>query len=297
MSEARRFGLSAALVSPFDERGRPDLARLVGQARAVLAEGCDSITLFGTTGEGFSIPLRERATMLGAVAGAGISLDKVYAGVSATTVAEAAEQAELALSAGVKGLLVAPPFYLKGVDDEGLYGWFHDFLARLGSEARGVILYHIPGQTAVPLSSSLVRRLRDAFSGVIAGIKDSSGDWATTERFLADHGDIAILVGDERLLARAVRHGAEGSICGLANITPALLRPLVHEGRDDRRVNALVEAIVSLPVLPAVKALVAHRRGDKGYCHVRPPLMPLAAADREKLVATFEAITGEPAGA
>lgn len=175
MSEPQRFGLSAALVSPFDERGGPDLARLVGHARAVLAEGCDSITLFGTTGEGFSIPLRERAAMLGAVAGAGISLDKVYAGVSATTVAEAAEQAELALSAGVRGLLVAPPFYLKGVDDEGLYGWFRDFLGRLGGEARGVILYHIPGQTAVPLSSSLVRRLRDAFGGVIAGIKDSSG--------------------------------------------------------------------------------------------------------------------------
>lgn len=298
MSEPQGFGLSAALVSPFDERGRPDLARLVGHARAVLAEGCDSITLFGTTGEGFSIPLRERAAMLGAVAGAGIALaDEVYAGVSATTVAEAAEQAELALSAGVRGLLVAPPFYLKGVDDEGLYGWFHDFLGRLGGEARGVILYHIPEQTAVPLSSSLVSRLRGAFGGVIAGIKDSSGDWATTERFLADHGDIAVLVGDERLLARAVRHGAEGSICGLANITPALLRPLIHEGRDDRRVNALVEAIVSLPVLPAVKALVAHRRGDEGYCRVRPPLVPLAAVDRARLVATFEAITGEPAGA
>lgn len=298
MSEPQRFGLSAALVSPFDERGRPDLERLVGHARAVLAEGCDSITLFGTTGEGFSIPARERGAMLGAVAGAGIPLaDKVYAGVSATTVAEAAEQAELALSAGVRGLLVAPPFYLKGIDDEGLYGWFHDFLARLGSEARGVILYHIPGQTAVPLSSSLVRRLRDAFGGVIAGIKDSSGDWATTERFLADHRDIAVLVGDERLLARAVRHGAEGSICGLANIAPALLRPLVHEGRDDRRVNALVEAIVSLPVLPAVKALVAHRRGDEGYHRVRPPLVPLSTAGREQLLAAFEAITGEPAGA
>src|SRR5690606_9985741 len=136
VSEPQRFGLSAALVSPFDERGRPDLERLVGHARAVLAEGCDSITLFGTTGEGFSIPARERGAMLGAVAGAGIPLaDKVYAGVSATTVAEAAEQAELALSAGVRGLLVAPPFYLKGIDDEGLYGWFHDFLARLGSEA------------------------------------------------------------------------------------------------------------------------------------------------------------------
>jgi 4-hydroxy-tetrahydrodipicolinate synthase len=72
----------------------------------------------------------------------------------------------------------------------------------------------------VALSPELIARLRKAWPGVITGIKDSSGDWATAERYLASHGDLSVLVGDERLLPRAMARGAEGSICGVANITP-----------------------------------------------------------------------------
>src|SRR5690606_16873864 len=113
------FGLSAALVTPFAADGGVDLARLVGHAKHVLSAGCDSVTLFGTTGEGFGLSLTERAAMLGAVAGSGVDpTQSLYAGVSSATIDDAVAQAALALSAGVRGLLLAPPFYLKGVDDD-----------------------------------------------------------------------------------------------------------------------------------------------------------------------------------
>lgn len=284
------FGLSAALVTPFRADGSIDLSRLLGHAKFVLEKGCDSITLFGTTGEGFSIGISERAAMLGAVLAGGVDPQRLNAGVSSAIVADAVEQARLALDFGANGLLLAPPFYFKEPDDEGLFAWFSAVIEGIGADARGIILYHIPGQTAVPLSVALVDRLKRAFPGVVAGVKDSSGDSATAEAFLAAHGELAILVGDERQLAAAMRKGAQGSICGLANIAPGLLREMIHEGRDAPLIKPLVDLIVSYPVMPALKVLVAHMHGDDGYVRMRAPLVDLPVEQRAALIGAYEAI-------
>jgi 4-hydroxy-tetrahydrodipicolinate synthase len=297
MADRGIFGLSAALVSPFGEDGAPDLPRLVRHAGWVLANGCDSLTLFGTTGEGFSIPLRERAAMLGAVLGAGLPPGRINVAVAAASVADAADQARLGLDAGATHLLFTPPFYLKAPDEEGIYAWFARAFEAIGPSLRGVILYHIPGQTAVPISVGLVSRLRAAFPGAIAGIKDSSGDWPTTERFLDAHGDLAVLVGDERQLAAAMARGAQGSICGLANFAPELLRPVIHGGAEEPRLAPVVEAVIANPVMPAVKALVAHRHRDPGYARTRPPLVDLDAGSAAALAAAFDALMAGAAAA
>jgi 4-hydroxy-tetrahydrodipicolinate synthase len=287
-----RFGLSCALVTPMHASGEVDLRRLGVHARWVLEQGCDTVTLFGTTGEGAGLGQAERDRMFGALVGAGIDPGRqVYAGVASAALPEAVIQAKAALGAGARGLLVAPPFYFKGVGEEGLYAWFAAFIEALGGAARNVILYHIPSVTAVDVGVDLVGRLKTAFPGIIAGVKDSSCDFPTTQRLLEAHGELAILVGDERLLARAVRLGAQGSICGVANLVPHLLRPLVYEGVESPVVNRLVDEICSWPVLPAVNALVGHIHGDPGYGPMRPPLEPLAEADRKRLFAAFDSIT------
>ena len=113
MGSDRIFGLSAALVTPFGDDGSVDAARLVSHARKVLAEGCDSFTLFGTTGEGYGLSMKEREAILAAVAGTGLDMgDKVYAGVSAVSIDDAVSQSKLAFDAGVRGLLLAPPLVL-----------------------------------------------------------------------------------------------------------------------------------------------------------------------------------------
>ncbi len=142
----------------------------------------------------------------------------------------------------------------------------------------------------MPLSVDLISRLRRAFPESIAGIKDSSGDWSTTERFLAAHGDLAILVGDERLLARGMAKGAQGSICGLANFAPELLRPVIHGRADDPRLKPVVDLVVANPVMPAVKALVAHRHRDPGYARTRPPLVDLDPGRTTALTTGFDAL-------
>lgn len=287
-----RFGLSCAITTPMRSDGGIDLPRLVSHARHVLAKGCDTVTLFGTTGEGASIGLSERDAMIGALVGAGVDPGRqIYAGIAAASLPEAVAQARAALDAGARGLLLAPPFYFKGLGDEGLYAWFAQFFEALGPAARNTILYHIPSVTAVDISVGLVDRLKKAFPGVVIGVKDSSGSYANTEALLNAHGELAILVGDERQLAKAVRNGAQGSICGVANIVPQLLRPMVYEGTESPVVNALVDAICALPVMAAVKALVGHVHGDPGFGAMRAPLEALDEGQRGRLFASFDSIT------
>lgn len=289
--KSARIGLNCALSTPFQKDGRVDLARLVGQARWVLENGCDGFTLFGTTGEGASLAVGERQQMLGAVAAAGFDLPgKVFAGVSAATVDDAVDQARAAYGMGCRGLLMAPPFYFGNASDDGLFRYFAAVFEKIGGGLRDVVLYHIPGMTRNGLSVELTLRLAEAFPGVVIGVKDSNGDWAATERRLKELKGLQVLVGDERQLARAVRAGGAGTICGLANVAPDLLRPLAHQGKDDARINAMVEAVLGYSFMSAIKALIGEREGDAAWRIMRAPLDPMSPAQARKLVAALAAI-------
>lgn len=285
---ARRFGLGVALVTPFARDGSVDLARLRAHARRCLDEGCSSVTLFGTTGEGASLGSGQRASMLEALDDAGFDLPaQVLAGVAASSVEDAAAQANQLYDAGGRGILLAPPFYFKGVGDEGVYRWFSSVIERCRSP-REVVVYHIPSVTGVPLSSALVGRLKRAFPGVVTAVKDSSGEWASTERLLADHADLHILVGDERLLARAMRHGGSGAINGFSNFCARAIAPMIERGEETPGIAALVEILLRHPVTPGVKALVAHRFADDAFLAVAPPLVAVDATVRAELAAAFD---------
>ena len=285
-----RFGLSAAASTPFHDDGRINHARLVEHAKWCLANGCGSVTVFGTTGEGASIALAEREQVFGALAAHDIGGDKIVGGIAAATLQDAAAQARAALDFGCRALLLAPPFYFKNVSDDGLFRWFAQLFEALGAAARDVLLYHIPSMTQAGLSVALVGRLRKAFPEIIAGVKDSSGDWSNTEALLQHHSDLAILVGDERQLARAVRAGAQGTICGLANICPDAMLPLAQRGDDDPRIRQLVDALENFPVIAAVKALIAHRTRDKSWLNTRAPLSPIRGAKLVALAGHYDAI-------
>lgn len=286
-----RIGLNCALSTPFRADGRVDFPRLVAHARRVLANGADGITLFGTTGEGASLGLGERHQVLGAVLGAGFDMRReVIAGVSAASIAEAVAQAEAGYESGCRALLVAPPFYFHGAGEEGVFRFFAAMFERLGPRLRDVFIYHIPGMTGVPLSIELTQRLVKAFPGAIVGVKDSAGDWAMTERRLKELPGLQILVGDERQLARAVANGGGGSICGLANVAPDLLRPLANEGRDDMRVHEMVDAILNHSFMPAIKALIAAVNDDPAWRIMRAPLESLGEAEAAKLAGAIAAI-------
>jgi 4-hydroxy-tetrahydrodipicolinate synthase len=284
-----RFGLSCAIATPFHDDLRIDHARLTDHAKWCLSKGCSSLTLYGTTGEGASISLLERQETLRCLAEAGIDLGRQVIGtVASPSIGDALEQAKVFLDRGLRTLLVAPPFYFKDVSDEGLFDWYSIICKEIGRVGGQVILYHIPPATQIPLSIELIDRLRQAWSDVVCGVKDSGGDWSYSHALLSAHRELTILIGDERLLAAGMRAGASGSISGLANFCPETLKSIVEYGDENLRVETLASQIVKDAVTPAIKALIAHRRRDSGWMTVRPPLVRCSTDAAARLVSVYD---------
>jgi len=278
-----RFGISVALLTPFARDGSIDTALLADHARSVLAKGAHGVTIFGTTGEGASIAFAERREGLAALVAAGIAPDRIVAGLCATSLGDTCAQIDQALAFGIDRFLLLPPYYFPAPTDAGLAAWHADLFARADKRAK-FILYHIPQVTAVPLSFDLVTGLRADFPERVIAIKDSSGDWANSERLLR-HGAIPVLVGDERLLHRAMALGAAGSICGMANLYPARLRTLFETAEEDLALSRQVNVIVSGPFIPALKDLMVQQTGNPDWARLRAPLSPLSEAARAAVLA------------
>ncbi len=290
-----KIGLSAALATPFDEQGGVDWPRFTAHAGRLLRQGMKVVTAFGTTGEGVSLPVAARAPLYDRMAETGIAAGQLVECVYGPPSQEAGAHMRRALAAGAAGILLAPPFYFKQPGEEGVHRWFSEALEAAGPACRDIILYNIPQLTGVRVGAALVARLRAEFPGLIAGVKDSSGDWEQTAALLAEHRDLAILVGHEGHLARAVRHGASGAISGVANFASALVAKLVR-GEDDEKIDAVLDILLKLPVVPAVKGALAVQSDDDTWLRVRAPLEALSAESELAACAKIAELAG-PDGA
>ena len=280
------FGVSVALTTPFSEAGEILPATLAAHAKSVLAAGASSVTLFGTTGEGASIGPDERRMGLTALLSAQCPAEKIILGVCANALADAQAQVAAGLAHGVTRYLVLPPFYFKGASDLALYDWYAMLLAHTDPRTQ-FILYHIPQITQVPLSVDLVARLAAHAPDRVIGVKDSSGDWQHAQALIATRS-LPVLVGDERLLHRAVDLGGAGCISGVANLYPERLARVVQTAVEDPEITKLVDRIVSVPVIPGLKALLAEQTGDPLWERVRLPLERLSPDERTRLFADLE---------
>jgi len=270
----RRLTANAALLTPFTQTGAIDWTRMCAHARNLLDTGLSAVGVFGTTGEGASISAAERAPLYEAMDAAGVTPDRIIECAWGTAADDVGRQLGVAATAGCAAILLPPPSFYAVDEDDGLFRWFASVLESAGSAARDVIVYNIPSLTGVPLGIGLIGRLRRAFPEVIAGVKDSSGNWAVTSALLAEHRDLTIFVGDERHLARAVRGGATGAVSGVANVAPDLVIAAVG-GQDSAPLSAMVDTICSFPIIPALKQIQTARSSDNGWSHLRPPLSPL----------------------
>lgn len=287
MAQRREFGIAAALTTPF-AGGSIDVERLCRHAIGSLDRGCDRIALFGTTGEGPSIGFGERRPVLEALKARGVSGAKLTFGITASAIDDALAEARLAYEFGIPSLLVTPPYYYKDVSPSAVSDWFAHFIGALPEGGPDVILYNIPQVTGVTIPADVVAALKAQFPDRIVGVKDSCGDWASAERLLTRFPDLAILIGDERLLERAAKLGAAGSISGVANFRPDLLNAIMAGAPADAALAPLVDAIVRIPTTPAVKALVAHVTGEAAWRTVRPPLSALSDAEAAGLTAVYD---------
>ena len=283
------FGVSAALTTPFKADGLVDFDRLNDHIKTVLSEGCTSVTFFGTTGEGASIASETRLEALRAAIDAQIDPAKLILTLHGAAAEDIVSQAKAALQMGVEKFLLPPPCYFGGLEDQGLFDWFSQVLSQFQGTPAKFILYHIPQVIGVGLPIELIAQLKAAFPEAVLGVKDSSGSFENTKKLLQLEG-LEILVGDERLLADAVRLGASGAISGIANLFSGRLSEMVSNGKNDPAINKLVDTVLQFPVTPAIKTLVAHKYKANDWRHATPPLVTISDTDNQTLMSAYDLV-------
>lgn len=290
-------GVIAAIATPVMEDGAPDIARATKLARYLLDNGCDGLNVLGTTGEATSFSLDERKSVMSAYKATGLPLDRLMVGTGAAAVSDAVALTRHAAELGFAGALVLPPFYYKGVPDDGLAAYIDTLVKATAQKPIPVYLYHFPAMSGLPWHVGLIRRILDTHGARIAGLKDSSGDMAYARSAAAISRDFAVFPSTEACLLEAKRGDFAGCISATANLNADLCARAWKQG-DAAALDAAV-AIRKLfdgkPLVSGVKALLSHIHGDQALARVKPPLAPFSAADRAAVTAGHDAVRAKSA--
>jgi 4-hydroxy-tetrahydrodipicolinate synthase len=284
-------GVLVPVLTPFTASGEPDAGRFVTFCRWLLDQGAGGLAIFGTTSEANSMSPGERMELLDRLIEAGIPAAKLMPGTGACAMTDAAALVRHAVDRGCGGVLMLPPFYYKGVSDDGIFAFVSGVIDRVASSALRVFLYHIPPMAVIGYSLDLVGRLIRAYPETVVGLKDSSGDWSNTAALLDRFPGFAVFPGSEVFLLDALRKGAPGCITASGNVNVPGIRKLYDNWRGPQadalqaEITALRQALQAYPMIPALKRIVAHYHQDPDWAAVRPPLVPLAAAQSASLIA------------
>lgn len=291
MNNNKLRGLLVPVLTPFLPDLRPSTEAFLSHCRWLLDHGADGLAVFGTTSEANSLGLDERIELLDALTGSGIAANRIMPGTGTCALADTVRLTRHAVEQGCAGVLMLPPFYYKGVSDDGLYASFAEVIERTGDERLRIYLYHIPPMSSVPLSLDLVGRLVKDYPSVVVGLKDSGGDFRNTAALLKEFPDLSIFPGSESFLLEGLRHGGAGCITATGNVNPAGIRNLIERWQvpeaDElqNRITEIRQIIQSYPMIPALKAIVADHLDEPDWLRVRPPLTSLGTANQSGLLA------------
>ena len=292
MTTHQLSGVIAAIATAVDDAGAPDCARSTALARYLLANGCDGLNVLGTTGEATSFSLEERKRVMTAYRDAGLPMDRLMVGTGAASAADAVALTRHAAELGFAGALVLPPFYYKGVPDDGLVAYVDTIIQATAERPVPIYLYHFPAQSGLPWHLGLVGRLLEMFEGRIVGLKDSSGDMAYARAAAALAPSFKVFPSTEAALPEARTGRFAGCISATANLNADLCARAWKSG-DTAALDAAVtirKLFDGKQLVSGVKATLAHIHGDPAWARVKPPLARFAAADRVTTSAGYDSV-------
>jgi 4-hydroxy-tetrahydrodipicolinate synthase len=288
---SRVRGVFSPVVTPFKADLSPDGERLAKHCRWLLSNNV-GLAVFGTNSEANSMSVEEKIELLDHVVAADIDTSRMMPGTGCSALTDSVRLTSHATKLGCAGVLMLPPFYYKGVSDEGLYRNFAEIIERVGDERLRIYLYNIPPVSQVQITVALLERLVRRYPGTVVGIKDSSGDWNVTKAYLDNFAGSAfdVFPGSESFLLQGLRSGGAGCISATANVNPGPIAHLFATWQDadadaqQLRLNEIRGIFARYPMIPALKAAVAHYGGDVSWRPVRPPLVELTSEQEDSLL-------------
>lgn len=267
-------GIWAATLTPVTAEYEPDAPRAIAYYRDLLDAGCDGLNLLGTTGEAMSFSVDQRERFMTAVAASGLPMDRLMVGTGAASLSDAVRLTKAAFGLGFVAALVMPPFFYRGISDEGVLAFFDELVARTRAPGQRIVLYNFPAMSGITFHAELVERLVAEHGEVIAGMKDSSNDRALQAEVLRRLPSFAMFSAAEDYVLEAKAYGAVGCISGSVCLWPGLAR-IVFETGNPERASELAEKrrdIARTPMILAVRDAVAAARNDESWRRATLPL-------------------------
>ena len=276
MAEAIR-GFWVASATPLASDGSVDSTKLADHARQLFDRDVDGVVVFGTTGEGTSFNVAERVVAVEAMLKAGVAAERIGVGGGFPAISDSIALTRSMLGLGITQVLYLPPYFDRNVPPEGIEDAFAAIIDGVGDDRLRATLYHIPQVSGVAIPTSVAASLRKRYGKLVAGLKDSSGDFRQFQAFRAAAPELAITVGNEVDISRAITAGGAGTICGMANVVPELVKAMMDRSGAEARMQAAVDIVLNTPSFAAtLKGILAAQTGDAGWLRVRPPLRALA---------------------
>jgi 4-hydroxy-tetrahydrodipicolinate synthase len=282
-------GVLAATLTPQNNDLTIDQGALADHCRWLFDNGCDGIALFGTTGEATSFSADERMRALEILVENGVPADKLIVGTGCCALPDTVLLTRHAIEVGAGSVLVLPPFYYKGVDDDGVYGAYDRVIQELNDARLELCLYHYPQMTGVRLDHDLIARLTAAHPDTIVGIKDSGGDFEHLKMIRESFANLLLFPGTEIFLLDLLKMGGAGCISATINVTSRLAAE-IHSRWQTEDVSELQQKLTvtrqtfdKFPLIAALKYVMARYTGRDGWNNVRPPISPLGERDIDKL--------------
>jgi 4-hydroxy-tetrahydrodipicolinate synthase len=294
MSDVIR-GLWVAMATPLDAEGAVDHAALVRHGRWLIEHGCDGLVPFGTTGEGPSFSAAERLAATEALLKAGIPAANIALGTGFPAIPDTVALTRQAMALGLTHMLILPPYYFRDATEQGLEDAFAGIVEGVGSNRLRATLYHIPQVSGVAVPPAMLGRLRQRFGAIVAGVKDSGGDFSVFLAFRKAAPDCGCVTGSEDQIARALAAGGTGTICGMANLVPDLVRAMFAGPAGEAAIRAAYQQFAEGAVLPNLKATLAALTGDATWRAMRPPLRPADPAAGARIAATLRGLQARQA--
>ncbi|MGE3149572.1 MAG: dihydrodipicolinate synthase family protein [Pseudorhodoplanes sp.] len=285
-------GVIAAIATPIGPEGAPDAARALRLARHLLDHGCDGLNVLGTTGEATSFSVAERMSLMTAYRANAMPMSRLMVGTGAAALSDAVTLTRHAAELGFAGALVLPPFYYKGVPDDGVLHYLGALVEATAATSLPIYLYHFPALSGVPWHLGLVRRAIDLFGARIAGLKDSSGDMPYAREAAKIAPGFAVFPSNEATLLEGRGGLFAGCISATANCNADFCARAWREGDAAAlaRAVAIRKLFENKPLVPGVKSLLAHIHHDPALGTVKPPLAALTEGDRSAILAGYAAV-------
>ena len=296
-AQKRIEGVLSPVITPFKRDLSPDKDRFVKHCRWLMKSGCAGLAVFGTNSEANSMSVEEKLELLDALVKGGVPAAALMPGTGHCALTDSVKMTREAVRIGCGGVLMLPPFYYKGVSDEGLFRNFSEVIERVGDERLRLYLYHIPPVAQVGISLKLIGMLLAKYPGIVAGVKDSSGDWNNTKAILDEFGKSGfdVFPGSEAFLLDGLRHGGVGCITATGNINPGAIDNVYRNWRtaDADKLQAGIGATRKImqkyPMIPALKSVIGHFGNDPQWRAVRPPLVELSKEQEAALIPELKA--------